>query len=281
MELTTLLGVIVGIVAVVGAMIFKGISFAVLLNPAAIFVIFVGTVATILNSFPGENLKSLGALFKILFTKQKMISEKEIIDLMADLSETSKREGLLALEKKVEEIPDPFIKKGIRMVIDGTEEDILEEILESEIAAMEKRHETNASIFSSAGMYAPTLGVLGAVFGLIAAMSHIDDTAKMAEAIAAAFVATILGIFTGYVLWNPFAKKLKVKSQKEVMLKEMVIIGLMSIQQGDAPFMLKEKLLAVLPASKQAKITGGTDTESKKDSKKDSKKESKKESEKE
>jgi len=254
MELTSLIGVIVGIGAVVGAMIFKHISFAVLLNPAAIFVIFVGTAATILISFPGENLKILGALFKILFTKQKMISDVEIIDLMVELSTKAKRDGLLSLESKVAELEDPFIRKGIQMVIDGTEESIVEEILENEIAAMEKRHETNASIFSSAGMYAPTLGVLGAVFGLIAAMSHIDDTEKMAEAIAAAFVATILGIFTGYVLWNPFAKKLKVKSQKEVRIKEMVILGLKSIQQGDAPFMLKDKLLAVLPASKQKKI---------------------------
>jgi chemotaxis protein MotA len=89
---------------------------------------------------------------------------------------------------------------------------------------------------------------------LIAAMSSIDDTEKMAEAIAAAFIATILGIFTGYVLWNPFAKKLKVKSQNEVMLKSMVIAGLLSIQNGDAPFMLREKLLAALPAKKQEKI---------------------------
>ena len=254
MELTSLIGVVVGIVAVVGAMIFKHISFAVLANPAAIFVIFVGTAATILISFPGENLKILGSLFKILFTKQKLISDVEIIDLMIELSTKAKRDGLLSLESKVAEIEDPFIRKGIQMVIDGTEESIVEEILENEIAAMEKRHETNASIFSSAGMYAPTLGVLGAVFGLIAAMSHIDDTEAMAEAIAAAFVATILGIFTGYVLWNPFAKKLKVKSQKEVRIKEMVILGLKSIQQGDAPFMLKDKLLATLPASKQKKI---------------------------
>ncbi len=254
MELTTLLGIVVGILSVVGAMIFKHISFSVFLNPAAFFVIFVGTVATILNSYPGENLKSIGALFKILFTKRKSISESEIIELMIDLSNIAKKDGLLALEKKVEEIEDPFIKKGVRLVIDGTEGDIIEEILETEISAMEKRHETNAGIFSSAGMYAPTLGVLGAVFGLIAAMSHIDDTEKMAEAIAAAFIATILGIFTGYVLWNPFAKKLKVKSQNEVMLKEMVIQGLLSIHNGDAPFMLREKLLASLPSSKQEKI---------------------------
>ena len=254
MELTTLIGVVAGVVAVVGAMIFKHISFGVLVNPAAIFVIFVGTAASVLNSFPGENLKSLGKLFKILFTKQKLITEFEIIEMMINLSSISKTGGLLALESKIEEISDPFIQKGIRMVVDGTEADTITDILEAEITAMEKRHETNASIFASAGMYAPTLGVLGAVFGLIAAMSHIDDTDAMAEAIAAAFVATILGIFTGYVLWNPFAKKLKVKSQNEMMLRGMVVEGLLSIQRGDAPFMLKEKLLAVLPSSKQAKI---------------------------
>lgn len=254
MELTTLIGIIVGILSVVGAMIFKHISFSVFINPAAILVIFVGTAATILNSFPGSKLKNLGVLFKILFTKQKLMSERELIELMIDLSETAKKEGLLSLEKKIEDIDDAFIKKGVRMVIDGIEGDIIEEILEMEIEAMEKRHETNASIFSSAGMYAPTLGVLGAVFGLIAAMASIDDTEMMSEAIAAAFIATILGIFTGYVLWNPFAKKLKVKSQDEVLVKNMVITGLLSIQKGDAPFMLREKLLATLPAKSQTKI---------------------------
>lgn len=255
MELTTLLGVVVGILSVVGAMIFKHISFTVFINPAALMVIFVGTVATILNSFPGSKLKKIGVLFKILFTKQKLMPEQELIELMIDLSETAKKEGLLSLEKKIEDIDDPFIKKGVRMVIDGIEGDVIEEILEMEIEAMEKRHETNASIFSSAGTYAPTLGVLGAVFGLIAAMSSIDDTEMMAEAIAAAFIATILGIFTGYVLWNPFAKKLKVKSQDEVFIKNLIITGLLSIQKGDAPFMLREKLLATLPASSQEKIS--------------------------
>lgn len=254
MELTTLLGVILGFVAVIVAMFFKGISFTVFLNPAAFFVIFVGTAATILNSFPGETLKNLGKLFKILFTKQKLMSEAQIIELMIDISTKAKKDGLLSLESKVAEIEDPFIRKGVRLVVDGTEEDVIIEILESEISAMEKRHELNASIFSSAGMYAPTLGVLGAVFGLIAAMSHIDDTDAMTEAIAAAFIATILGIFTGYVWWNPFAKKLKVKSQKEVALKNMVLEGVLSIQKGDAPFMLKEKLLATLPAKQQEKV---------------------------
>jgi len=254
MELTTIFGVIVGVVAVVGAMIFKHINFAVLLNPAAFFVIIVGTIATILNSFPAKNIKVIGSLFRVLFTKQKGQSEAEIIALMYDLAKKARSEGLLSLEAKAEELQDPFLRKGIRLLVDGTGEEVIEEILETEIAAMEKRHEINASIFSSAGTYAPTLGVLGAVFGLIAAMSSINDTERMAEAIAAAFVATILGIFTGYVLWNPFAKKLKVKSQQEVMIKEIIVNGIISMQHGDSPFVLKEKLLAALPKSMQKKI---------------------------
>ncbi|SET95010.1 flagellar motor stator protein MotA [Lacrimispora sphenoides] len=255
MEITTILGVIVGVVAVVGAMIFKHIEFSVLMNPAAFFVIIVGTVATILNSFPGQNIKSIGSLFRVLFTKQKGSSESEMIELMYNLSKQARSEGLLSLEAKAEELQDPFLKKGIRLLVDGAGEELIEEILETEIAAMEKRHEINASIFSSAGTYAPTLGVLGAVFGLIAAMSSINDTERMAEAIAAAFIATILGIFTGYVLWNPFAKKLKVKSQQEVMAKEIIIKGVLSMQHGDSPFILREKLLAALPKSKQKKLS--------------------------
>lgn len=254
MELTSLVGVIIGILAIIGAMIFKHISFSVFLNPAAILIIFVGTAASVLNSFPGDVLKKTGILFKIIFTKQKGITEIEIIKMMIEMSGIVKKDGLLALEKKLDEIEEPFIKKGIRMIVDGVQGDTIEEILESEISAMEKRHETYAGIFSSAGMYAPTLGVLGAVFGLIAAMSSIDDTALMSEAIAAAFIATILGIFTGYVLWNPFSKKLKVKSQGEVMLKKMILTGLLSIQKGDPPFMLREKLLTSLPSSKQEKV---------------------------
>lgn len=254
MEITTILGIIVGFIAVIGAMIFKHINFDVLLNPAAFFVIIVGTVATILNSFPGSNLKSLGALFKILFTKKKGMTEAEIIKLIVELSNVARKEGLLALESKISEIEDPFIKKGLRLVIDGMDQELIIDILDSEITAMEARHEVNASIFSSAGMYAPTLGVLGAVFGLIAAMSHINDTDAMAEAISAAFIATILGIFTGYVLWNPFAKKLRVKSQQEALLKNMAIEGILSLQKGESPMMVQEKLLSVLPYSKQEKI---------------------------
>ncbi len=252
MDITSILGCIIGVIAVLGAMFFKGISPSVFVNPAALFVIFVGTIATVLNSFPSKNLKDIGKLFKVIFTNDKtLMSEDSLIAEMIDLASIARKEGLLSLESKSSDIDDPFIAKGLRMVVDGMSEDYIRDVLGAELGAMEERHSINASIFSSAGMYAPTLGVLGAVFGLIAAMTHIDDTGEMAHAISAAFIATILGIFTGYVLWNPFAKKLKVKSQHEVFVKSMAIEGLLSIQKGDSPVMVKDKLVSILPQSMQ------------------------------
>ena len=255
MEITTVVGIIVGFIAVIGAMYFKGISYGVFRNPAAIFVIFVGTIATILNSYPGKNLKCLGKLFKVIFTSQGNDNQDvEMIREFMRLSSIARKEGLLSLENEVEKQQDPFMKKGIRMIIDGMTEDYIKDVLTNEIDAMEERHELNASIFSSAGGYAPTLGVLGAVFGLIAAMSHINDTDRMAEAISAAFIATILGIFTGYVLWNPFATKLKTKTQDEVLMKNMTVEGILSIYHGESSSLIKEKMLSWLSESRQREI---------------------------
>ncbi len=254
MEITTLLGIIAGFVAVIGAMIFKHISFSVFLNPAAFFVIFVGTIATILNSYPMKDLKCIGKLFKIVFTSSKNSNnELEVIREMVDISNEARKSGLLSLEQKVDSIEDPFTKKGFRMVIDGLNEEYILDVLGAEIESISERHRKNAGIFASAGTYAPTLGVLGAVFGLIAAMANIDDTAAMSEAIAAAFIATILGIFTGYVLWHPFATKLKMKSQQEIIEKSIIVEGLLSIYKGESPIMIEGKLLSMLPQTMQDK----------------------------
>ena len=265
-EFTTMFGIIVGIIAVVGAMIFKHISFSVLINPAAFLVIFVGTAATILNAYPGRDLKNLGKLFKILFTTDKSIgNERHIIEKILELSERSRKEGLLSLETTLATVDEPFMAKALRMIIDAHTEEHVRDVLTGEIDAMVERHNNNASIFTSAGMYAPTLGVLGAVFGLIAAMRHIDNTQAMSEAIAAAFIATILGIFTGYVLWTPFATKLKTKSKHEAFEKMLIIEGMLSVQRGEPPMIVKEKLISLLPNTEQSKYStkkkSGTGTE--------------------
>ena len=140
------------------------------------------------------------------------------------------------------------------MTVDGAEYEYMTEALGTEMQEIEERHNLNASIFSQAGTYAPTLGVLGAVFGLIAAMGSIDDTAAMAEAIAAAFIATILGIFTGYVLWNPFANKLKMKNKHEMIEKRMIVEGVMEISKGVSPTLLRNKLISFLSETEKKSL---------------------------
>lgn len=246
MELTSILGVIIGFAAVIGAMIFKHIDFGVLYNPAAFFVIFVGTVACIMNSFPSSELKNIGKLFKIIFSKGSTSSKVDTIELIEQLASDSRKDGLLSLEGKIDTLDNEFLKKGLRMIIDGATAEYITQALTIEMEEIEERHSINASIFSQAGAYAPTLGVLGAVFGLIAAMSSIDDMDAMSAAIAAAFIATILGIFTGYVLWNPFANKLKIKSKHEMHEKRMILEGVLSIQNGESPAMIKDKLMSFM-----------------------------------
>ena len=199
-------------------------------------------------------LKKVPKLFKIIFTETTVISKRELIGQFKEWALVARREGLLTLEYKVQDINDPFLKKGMQMIIDAGESHYVQSVLEEEISAIEERHQAGALIFSQAGTYAPTLGVLGAVVGLIAALGNLSDIEKLGHSIAAAFVATLLGIFTGYVLWHPFANKLKRKSKVEIELKRIMVEGLLSIQSGLSPNALEEKLLVYLPVSERASL---------------------------
>ncbi len=219
MDRTSLIGIIFGIIAVFVGMVLKGVSLSALYNPAAFLIILLGTVASVTIAFPSNELKKVPALFKILFNEQKLMQMTDVIKLFSKWSQISRREGILALENELGKIDDTFLRNGMSMAIDGRAPDYIRDVLLSEIELMEERHKVGAQIFSQAGTYAPTLGVLGAVIGLIAALGDMSDTDTLGYAISAAFIATLLGIFTGYVLWNPFANKLRRKSKQEVDLK--------------------------------------------------------------
>ncbi|MGF9915582.1 flagellar motor stator protein MotA [Paenibacillus ehimensis] len=253
MEKSTIIGIILAIIAVGVGMVLKGASVAALVNPAAILIIFVGTAASLFIGFSMEELKLFPKLMKIVFTEQKMISKMELIDMFTDWVAITRREGLLAMESKVEEIPDPFLRNGMRMIIDGNDQDFVHDVLMEDIHTMQERHRTGAQIFTQAGTYAPTLGVLGAVVGLIAALSNLSEIEALGHLISAAFVATLLGIFSGYVLWHPIANKLKQKSKKEVELRLMMVEGLLSIQTGISATAVQQKLMVFIPTSQREK----------------------------
>lgn len=254
MEISTIIGLILGIVSVVVGMYLKGASLISLLVPAAYLIILGGTAATLFIGFPMAELKRFPKLVKMIFVKQQLMERKEMITLFMEWASITRREGLLALESKVEEIDDTFLRNGMRMIIDGNDQDFVRDVLMEDINATEDRHKVGALIFSQAGMYAPSLGVLGAVIGLISALTHMDDMGELAHAISAAFIATMVGIFTGYVICHPIANKLKRLSKNEVDLRLMMVEGLLSIQSGVSTIAINQKLSVFLTPSERLEL---------------------------
>lgn len=248
MDRTSIIGMLLGIIAIGLGMILKGLPISVVINPAALLIIIVGTFAAVLIAFPTRIIKNIPALFKIIFMEQEKVNMHELIVTFITLAEQSRREGLLSLETEMETVEDPFLHSGLQMAVDGQNPDFIRDVMMEKIYAMEKRHAEGAQVFSQAGTYAPTLGVLGAVVGLIAALGNMENMDILGAAISAAFVATLLGIFTGYVLWHPFANKLKEKSKQEVLIKEVMVEGILSITAGESPAVLKDKLSSYLSA---------------------------------
>lgn len=253
MDRTSLIGLLFGIIAVGVGMVMKGVSVAVLFNPAAILIIFLGTAAAVLIAFPTDEIKRIPSLLKIIFQDSKTTEPQDLIKLFSEWALIARQEGLLSLEAKLDDIDDTFLKNGMLLAIDGQSAEYINDVLSEEVDAMEERHQVGVSIFTQAGTYAPTLGVLGAVVGLIAALGNLEDTEVLGAAIAAAFVATLFGIFTGYILWHPFANKLRRKSKRESQLKYMIVEGVISILEGEAPRVIEQKLLAYLPSEERSK----------------------------
>ena len=259
MDISTVVGLIVGFVSLLLGMYFKGVTPDALINPAALLIIIAGTIGTVIIAFPLNELKRIPSLFGVLFKEQKLQSDEELIKMFSEWADVARREGLLSLESKASDIDDPFLKNGLNLAIDGQNADYIRDVLTEEVDAMSERHASGALIFSQAGTYAPTLGVLGAVVGLIAALKDMNDIEALGIAISAAFVATLLGIFTGYVMWHPFANKLKRKSAVEAQQKMMIIEGILSVLEGEAPRVIEQKLASFLPASKRKALMADND----------------------
>jgi chemotaxis protein MotA len=251
LETSTVIGLIMGLISIFVGMVIKGAPLSALNNPAAFLIIICGTISCLFTGFPMENMKNIPNLFKKVINRPQLKDRGELLKMFVELSQIARREGILALESKVQEIEDPFFRSGLGMVIDGMDPEFVSDVMDAELTVMQARHAEGRSVFKQAGTYAPTLGVLGAVVGLIAALGNMNDIDKLGHAIAAAFVATILGIYTGYVLWLPFENKLKVFSEMEISQKRMIIEGILSLQAGDSPTAIEAKLMVFIPQSER------------------------------
>jgi Flagellar motor component len=255
MDLSTIIGIVIGIGGLLtGFVLEHGILSSLLQAPAAV-IVFGGTAGAVITSFPLSDLKNIGKWLKIAFTNQAF-GTLEAYNTLVLFAEKARREGLLSLEQELENVNDRFTRQGMQLVIDGTDPEITREILESNISVLENRHKAGILVFEAAGGYGPTMGIIGTVMGLVHVLGNLSDPSSLSGAIASAFIATLYGVGSANLLWLPIATKLKIKDKSEIAAMEMILDGILSIQAGENPSILKEKLKTHLgnipePAAKQ------------------------------
>lgn len=250
MDIFLIIGLVLGAICIMLALILKGASVAMLLNGEVAVIIFGGMIAAVLSSYTMADIKRLPKVMKVLMSNEEP-DLNGTIEKMVELSNIARREGLLALEAPVNELDDPFMKQGLELVVDGAEAEQIRDLMESEVDAMETRHHRMSGLFKTAGATSPTLGVMGAAIGLIGALGNLSDINKLGPMIASAFAATIFGIFMGYLVMMPFATRLEAKNEEEVLLKTLIIEGVMDIQAGHSAKVIEQKLYAQIPPEKR------------------------------
>ena len=245
MDKLSLIGLVLALIAVVGGSILKGAGVEALLSPAAFTIVIVGTLASIFLHTPPKTFMQGMKMAKWVFVPPKLEPEA-LIERIVGWSTTARKQGLLALEPEVETEADGFIKKGLQMLVDGAEPDAIRNILEVEVQTREHQDLQAAKVFESMGVYAPTLGIIGAVMGLMAVLKNLADPSKLGHGIAAAFVATIYGIGSANLFFLPMAAKLKALVGDQTRVREMFVEGLISISQGENPRNIEAKLRGFL-----------------------------------
>ncbi len=245
MDKLSAIGVVLAFVAIVGGSILKGSGVSSLFGAAAFVIVIVGTLAAIFIQTPGSVFKHAMKIVRWVF-KPPQQDPEALIGRIVEWSGIARKQGLLALEGVVEGESDNFIKKGLQMLVDGAEPDAIRNILEVELSSKEHFDTQGAKVFEGMGIYAPTLGIIGAVLGLMAVMQNLADPSKLGHGIAAAFVATIYGIGFANLFLLPIANKLKVVIQSLSEAREMVIEDMFSIAQGENPRSIEAKLQGYL-----------------------------------
>ncbi|VYU41190.1 motility protein A [Clostridium tertium] len=244
-DILTSIGLVLGILLMLYGM-FLGSTLIIFWDLSSVIITVGGSISALLITYTLEEMKNMGKLFVQAFKENKS-SAKDIILQFTNISKKARREGLLSLEDDISEMDDPFMKKGLQMVVDGIEPETIREILELEIGEMENRHEKGAGIFLSWGAYAPAFGMLGTLIGLIQMLANLTDVANIASGMGKALITTFYGSLLANLVCNPIASNLKQKSAKEAGEREMILEGILAIQSGVNPRIVEEKLITYLP----------------------------------
>jgi chemotaxis protein MotA len=243
---STLIGILAGFASLIVGFIIEGGSVLSLFGFSALVIIIGGTIGTLITSF------SLKDVFRIIvLMKEAMTTSpgptKDLLAEMVSFAEKARREGLLALENDIENLKDRFLSKGIRMVVDGVDPAVVRSTLENDTDLFEQRKKEDAAIFEAAGGFSPTIGIIGTVMGLVLVLANLGgDASELGHSIAAAFIATLYGVGLANLFWLPVANKLKLKIKRDVLERECIMTGLQSLQAGDNPALMKERLASYL-----------------------------------
>ena len=246
MDPATLIGVALAFGAILASMLMEGTSPSAIIIPAALMLVFGGTIGAAMSGGIMRDTTSLVGALKRAFLAKKSDSSG-LVDAMVKLAEKARREGLLALEDAMKDVEDPFLRRGLQLAIDGTDSEELREILEGEVEAKRKADKASAKIFADMGGFAPTIGIIGTVIGLVHVLENLSQPETLGHLIAGAFVATLWGVMTANVLWLPLGNRLKRLCEVECSEMELVIAGIINIQAGANPRLVAQKLRSLLP----------------------------------
>jgi chemotaxis protein MotA len=246
MDKASLIGLVLGIGAVLGGQALEGGSIHSIMQLTAGIIVMGGTFGAVFLSFPFKVV--LGG-FKDIKTiiKEPPQDPGQIIAQITNYANKARKEGILSLEKEIKNVTDPFLSKAMTMAVDGIEPHVIREAMENELAYMDEHGKMSSKVFQAAGGYAPTVGILGAVLGLIHVMENLNDPSKLGSGIAVAFVATVYGVGSANLLFLPFSTKLQVRHRHRMIIKEMILEGVVAVSTGENPRLIEEKLKAFLP----------------------------------
>ncbi len=251
MKAATGIGIVVACVALLLGASMEGTPLGSLFNVPAIIIIFGGLAGVTLAAVGMDGVKLIPTLYKKVLNAERPDMRGQV-DALVGHAERARRDGLLALEEELEEVEDAYTRKGLQLVVDGTPPDLVREILEAEVHGMRSRHKAGAKVFESAGGFAPTMGVLGTVMGLISALQKLDQPETLGPAISGAFIATLFGVGAANLVLLPVAMRLKQLSDGEVQARVLVLEGILAIQAGDNPRVIEEKLISFVPPDERA-----------------------------
>src|SRR6202167_4142758 len=246
MKAATAIGIGVAFSALALSSMMDGTSPAAFLNPEALLIILGGTGGVTLASVGMQSMQRIPSLYKLTFSADPP-DMRGRLDLLVSLADQARRDGLLALDAQLSEIEDTFTRNALQLVVDGTDPEMVHAIMEAEVDGMAARHEAGAAPFEKAGGFAPTMGIIGTVLGLVHVLQNLAEPSTLGPSISAAFIATLMGVGSANVIFLPIANRLKAISAEEMELRMMTLEGILSIQAGDNPRLVSEKLMSYVP----------------------------------